>query len=75
MPKSGGLLACVDVLIVGRYVAAERVARGLRGSANKTIHLLTDRYTLANLEATPEAEIVLRPDGELVLSGINPFRG
>ena len=75
MPKAGGLLADVDVLIAGRYEAAERVARGLRGSANKTIHLLTPRYTLADLEGTPTGEIVLRPDGQLILSGIDPLRG
>lgn len=75
MPQAGALLAGVDVLIAGRYVADERVARGLRGSANKTVHLLTDRCTLADLEATPEAEIVLRADGQWILSGINPFRG
>src|ERR1039458_1088063 len=46
LPEAGGLLAGVDVLIAGRYLAAERVAHGLRGSANKTIHLLTPRYTL-----------------------------
>jgi anaerobic ribonucleoside-triphosphate reductase activating protein len=74
LPKAGGLLAGVDVLVAGRYVAAERVARGLRGSANKTIHLLTPRYSLADLEATPEAEVFLGPDGEISASGIGPLR-
>ena len=74
MPNAGALLAGVDVLIAGRYVAAERVARGLRGSANKTIHLLTPRYTLADLEAVPEAEVVVGPNGEIFASGIEPLR-
>ena len=74
MPKAAGLLAGVDVLIAGRYVAAERVARGLRGSANKTIHLLTPRYTLAELEAVPEAEVFVGPDGKICASGIGPLR-
>jgi len=37
------LLAAVDVLIDGRYVAARNDGRGLRGSANQRIHFLTDR--------------------------------
>ena len=40
------IMACVDVLLAGRYVAARRVARGLLGSANKTVHLLSPRHTL-----------------------------
>ena len=74
MRDAGRLLAGVDVLIAGRYVAAERVARGLRGSANKTIHLLTPRHTLADLEAVPEAEVFVGPDGEIFASGIGPLR-
>ena len=74
MPQAGAVLAGVDVLIAGRYVAAERVARGLRGSANKMIHLLTPRYTLADLEAVPEAEGFVGPDGEIFASGIGPLR-
>lgn len=37
------LLAQTDVLIDGRYVAARNDDRGLRGSDNQEIHLLTDR--------------------------------
>jgi len=39
------LLAQTDVLIDGRYVAARNDDRGLRGSDNQRIHLLTDRLT------------------------------
>ena len=74
LPQVGSLLAGVDVLIAGRYVAAERVARDLRGSANKTIHLLTPRYSLADLEASPEAEVFVGPNGEVSASGIGPLR-
>jgi len=68
LPQAGRLLAGADVLIAGRYVAAERVARGLLGSANKTVHLLTPRYSLADPEAVPEAEVFVGPDGELCAS-------
>jgi anaerobic ribonucleoside-triphosphate reductase activating protein len=68
------VLALLDVLIDGRYVASERLASGLRGSANQRVHLLTDRYTLAEVEATPVAEIRITTTGELVLTGVDPLK-
>ena len=68
------VLARLDVLIDGRYVASERLARGLRGSANQRIHLLSDRYSLADVEATPVAEIRIGPTGEVVLTGVDPLK-
>lgn len=66
-------LAHVDVLIAGRYDASRRLAQGLIGSSNKVTHFLTGRYTLADLEAVPQAEIIVKPDGDIVLSGIDPL--
>lgn len=74
-PDAGRWLACLDVVIAGRYDARQRLARGLRGSANQTIHLLSPRYARAELETVPEAEAVLLPTGEVVLSGLEPLRG
>jgi anaerobic ribonucleoside-triphosphate reductase activating protein len=73
---SGGpeVLARLDVLVDGRYVSSERLASGLRGSANQRIQLLTDRYTLAQVEATPVAEIRISATGETVLTGVNPLK-
>jgi len=73
---SGGdaVLANLDVLLDGRYVAGERLATGLRGSANQRIQLLTARYSLADVEATPVAEIRIARDGELVLTGVDPLK-
>lgn len=68
------VVAKLDVLIDGRYVAGERLATGLRGSANQRIQLLTDRYTLADVEATPVAEIRIAKTGEVVLTGVNPLK-
>lgn len=68
------VLARLDVLIDGRYRSTERLASGLRGSTNQRIHLLTGRYTLAEVEATPPAEIRIGPTGELVLTGVNPLK-
>ena len=74
LPGGPALLAHLDVLIDGRYVAGERLATGLRGSANQRIHLLTARYTLADVEATPVAEIRIGPTGDVVLTGVNPLK-
>ena len=72
MPKAGLLVSLVDVLISGRYISSQRLARGLMGSANKTAHFLSSRYSQADLAAVPEAEVILNQNGEIVFSGINP---
>ena len=74
LPHGPAVLARLDVLIDGRYVAGERLATGLRGSANQRIQLLTNRYQLADVEATPVAEIRIAPGGEVVLTGVNPLK-
>ncbi len=74
LPHGPDVLAQLDVLVDGRYVSTARLASGLRGSANQRIHLLTDRYALADVEATPVAEIVIGPGGELALTGVDPLK-
>lgn len=54
-------------------LAAQRLAAGLRGSAGKTVHLLTSRYTLADIDAVPAAEVVIGEDGDITLTGIDPL--
>jgi len=63
----------VDVLVADRYREAERRARGLRGSENKTLHCLTDRYRPEQFEAVPEAEVIITSDGEILVSGVDPL--
>jgi anaerobic ribonucleoside-triphosphate reductase activating protein len=74
LPGGPAVLDRVDVLIDGRYVAGDRLASGLRGSGNQRIQLLTGRYTLADVEATPVAEIRITPGGEVVLTGVDPLK-
>lgn len=74
MPHGPDILAHLDVLVDGRYQAPARLGRGLRGSANQRIHLLTDRYTADQVEATPEAEIRIDAQGRIVLTGVNPLK-
>ena len=74
LPAGPDVLARLDVLIDGRYVARERLAVGLRGSANQRIQLLTDRYTRADVERTPVAEIRIAPSGDVILTGVDPLK-
>jgi anaerobic ribonucleoside-triphosphate reductase activating protein len=78
MPDAEALLACVDVLIAGRYDASRLFAaessQFLRSSTNQTVHTLTDRYTLADLQAVPPAEVIITAEGEVLASGIAPLR-
>jgi anaerobic ribonucleoside-triphosphate reductase activating protein len=71
---SAELLETLDVLIAGRYRQAERLAQDLRGSANKQLHFLTARYTAADFENLPAAEVVITSDGQVFLSGIDPIK-
>ena len=66
------VLLFIDVLVAGRYDAARRLARGLRGSDNKTTHFLTHRYAKEDLDAVPAAEIAIGPEGEVVVTGVDP---
>lgn len=62
----------VDVLIAGRYEQQRRLAFGLRGSVNKTVHFLTARYNPQDLEDVPPSEVIVAADGDLMVSGIEP---
>lgn len=64
------LLEVSDVVVAGRYVDRQR-ASGLawRGSANQSIHFLTDRYSMADIRDAPEVEFHLEMDGTLTVTG------
>ncbi|MCM2430832.1 4Fe-4S single cluster domain-containing protein [Streptomyces sp. RKAG337] len=76
-PPSPGvpdLLAAVDVLIDGRYVAALDDGRGLRGSSNQRVHHLTGRlagqgYDFGDRPRTAEIAVTGR---EALLIGVPP---
>lgn len=74
MPHHTELLANLDVLIAGRFEASQRLAQGLIGSANKTVHFLTQRYSREDLQLTPPAEVWIGRNGEVELSGIDPLQ-
>lgn len=69
-PGVEGLLAQADVLIDGRYVAARNDGRGLRGSDNQQVHLLTGRLAHAAAELSSgrrRAEIRFRERSALLV--------
>ncbi len=73
-PGVADLLAEVDVLIDGRYVAARDNGRGLRGSTNQVVHHLTDRLAGSGYDfenRTRSVEIRLG-DGDMALVGVPP---
>lgn len=72
-PLGPAILARIDVLVDGRYVEKRRLARGLRGSANQVVHLLSARHQMADIEATPVGEVVIGPDGAVRVSGVDPL--
>jgi len=71
-PLGPTILAELDVLVDGRFVARRVLGRGLRGSDNQRIHLLSRRYTLEQIESTPVGEIVIGPDGTAQVTGVAP---
>jgi anaerobic ribonucleoside-triphosphate reductase activating protein len=74
MPRIQSLLNHVDVLLAGRYLQNFHLGKTLLGSSNKTIHFLSERYTLADMEQIPSTEILLDLNGEIILSGIDPLQ-
>lgn len=73
MELGPAILARIDVLIDGRYVAPVHAGIRLRGSANQRIWCLTDRYAVADVEATPATEIEIAADGSVKLTGVSPL--
>jgi anaerobic ribonucleoside-triphosphate reductase activating protein len=73
LPLYGLLTASIDVMIAGRFNHKKLVKSGLRGSSNKTCHFYTDRYTQQQLENTQDSEIIIKPNGEIIVTGIDPL--
>jgi anaerobic ribonucleoside-triphosphate reductase activating protein len=72
-PDHRAVVSLADVVVAGPFRRRQRFGHALLGSTNQTLHLLTRRYVLADLEAVPEVEVVL--DGHsAVVTGINDAR-
>ncbi len=71
-PGVADLLGETDVLIDGRYIAAQNDNRGLRGSRNQHIHYLTDRLAAFNFAAEPRQVEIQVGNGHALLVGVPP---
>lgn len=68
----GDLLAQTDVLIDGKYVATRNDNRGLRGSDNQRVHMLTGRLAecAADLAVGPRRTEIRLRSGSAMLVGV-----
>jgi anaerobic ribonucleoside-triphosphate reductase activating protein len=70
LEQGAEILAHLDVLIAGRYLRARPLGRGLLGSSNQQLHLLSPRHTRADFADIPVSEVILHADGSVTLSGL-----
>lgn len=68
------VVALMDVVIAGRYLHHKRLSKGLLGSSNQTIHFITPRYNIADLELVSDCEIQISSIGSITISGIDPVK-
>lgn len=73
-PRGNEILSHVDLLIAGRYDRHLPMSEGLLGSTNQQVHFLTNRYSSDDLASVPTRELILKPDGTVVASGIARWR-
>lgn len=70
LPKGRKLISLVDVLIDGRCDLDKANPYGiLPSSSNQKIHLLTDRYQIADFSNLPFYEVLITKEGEVIESG------
>lgn len=74
LPGGREVLGLLDVIVAGPYVHSRHLGRALLGSANQKVRFLTPRYTPADLETVPEAEVLVGRDGAAVVTGIEGGR-
>ncbi len=73
LPLFHSLTSFTDLLIAGRFIQNKKIKSGLRGSSNKTYHFFTKRYNQTLIENTQDSEIIIKPNGEIVITGIDPL--
>jgi len=65
-------LSYIDVLVDGPFVKEKAETTLLaRGSTNQRIHLLTTRYSMADLYMQARAEVIIGPDGVVRKTGFS----
>ena len=74
MPLGKEILNCLDILVAGPYVRALHVGKGLFGSANQSIHLLTPRHRMEEVSDSPVLEVTLHRDGRMSFTGMKSLK-
>lgn len=72
LPHGEALLRNVDLLVDGRFVTDKANGTPFQGSDNQRHHFLTDRYTPQMMAEVPDSEVIIQPDGQVMISGVNP---
>ena len=74
------ILATIDVLFA-QYTTekppdqlVQTTAHHIPTIPNKNLYLLTNRYTLADMHAVPDAEVIITRDGNVISSGNTPVQ-
>jgi len=65
------LARSADAVITGRYQRDRHIGLGLRGSSNKKVRLIGDRYSPEQFADTPVAEVTISADGTVVVTGVD----
>jgi anaerobic ribonucleoside-triphosphate reductase activating protein len=68
------ILSYVDLLLAGRFTTRPAASPGLSGLEHKTCHFLSSRYAAKDLTTVAPAEALIRPDGTILYSGLQPPR-
>ncbi|MGE0495694.1 MAG: 4Fe-4S single cluster domain-containing protein [Vulcanimicrobiota bacterium] len=71
-PARRAVVEMCDLVVAGRFEAGQHQGRNLLGSSNQTVHFVTPRYRPSHLEQVPPAEVLIGPNGDIVLTGVNP---
>lgn len=74
IPERAAVLELVDVVLAGPYDDTAPRAGDPWRPAHKEVAFLTDRYTPADFDDVPPAEVIIAEDGSLVMTGVDPLR-
>jgi anaerobic ribonucleoside-triphosphate reductase activating protein len=69
-PLRAASLEHIDATVCGRYVSAQHEGRGLIGSRNQELRLLTKRYSREDFQRVPRREAIVHAGGLVTYSGI-----
>lgn len=72
IPFASEVLASSDVVLAGRYNNLKHLAKDLRGSSNKSIHFITNRFHAEQFTRVPDAEVIILDNGDISVTGIFP---